>query len=74
MATSVVVGLDNLRALAKLSGMKIGFKAQGHGGRKLFIQRHGSKRGSSRHSYAAAEKALETKVRNAGRKACKEIS
>jgi len=70
----VVVGLDKRFLRAKLSGMKTGFKAQGHGGRKLFVQRHGSKRGASRHSYAAAEKALETKVRNAGRKACKETT
>jgi hypothetical protein len=52
--------------------MNIGFKAQGHETRKAWVQRHGSKRGSSRRSYAAAEKAAEVKVRQAGRKACRE--
>ncbi len=52
--------------------MNVGYKAQGHGSCKLCVQRHGSKRGASRRSYAAAEKAAEVKVRQAGRKACRE--
>lgn len=51
--------------------MKVGRKAQGGGrNRKMYIQRHGSKRGASRRSYAAAEKAIETVVRQEGKKAC----
>jgi hypothetical protein len=50
--------------------MNVGFKAQGHGAIKAWVQRHGHKRGASRRSYAAAEKAAEVKVRQAGRKAC----
>lgn len=52
--------------------MNVGFKAQGHGSVKAWVQRHGGKRGSSRRTYAAAEKAAEVKVRQAGRKACRE--
>jgi hypothetical protein len=55
--------------------MRIGVKAQGQDClAKLVVQRHGSKRGQSRRSYAAAEKAAETKVRQAGRKACREVT
>ena len=50
-----------------------GWKAQGQDwGVKLCVPRHGKCRGKSRRSYNAAEKAAETKVRQAGRKACKE--
>lgn len=52
--------------------MKVGFKAQGHGSRKEWVQRHGSKRGASRRSYNAAKKAAETRVRQAGKNACRE--
>ena len=49
--------------------MKTGTKAQGQDANgKMCVQRHGHKRGSSRRSYNAAEKALETKVRQAGKK------
>lgn len=54
--------------------MKVGIKAQGHGkhgGRaKMFVQRHG-KGGNARRSYNALEKALETTVRQQGKKACR---
>jgi hypothetical protein len=50
--------------------MNVGYKAQGHGSKKAWVQRHGHKRGSSRRSYAAAEKAAEVKVRQAGRRVC----
>ena len=54
--------------------MKVGIKAQGQDAlAKLTVQRHGSKRGASRRSYNAAEKAAETKVRQAGKKACREV-
>lgn len=53
--------------------MRIGSKAQGQDVRaKSCVMRHGHKRGTSRRSYAAAEKAAETRVRQAGKKACKE--
>lgn len=39
---------------------------------KRFVQRHGHKRGASRRSYAAQEKAAETRVRRQGKRACKE--
>lgn len=54
--------------------MQIGLKAQGQDAyAKLTVQRHGHKRGQSRRSYAAAEKAAETRVRQAGRRACREM-
>ena len=54
--------------------MGTGLKAQGHKDSigKLVVQRHGSKRGVSRASYHRAEKALETVVRRAGKKACRD--
>lgn len=53
--------------------MQTGQKAQGHDvNSKLVVQRHGSKRGNSRHSYRAAEKAAETRVRQAGKKICRD--
>jgi hypothetical protein len=54
--------------------MQTGLKSQGQVQySKLTVQRHGHKRGASRRSYNAAEKAAETRVRQAGREACKEI-
>ena len=53
--------------------MQTGLKAQGQDALKVTVQRHGSKRGKSRRSYNAAEKAAETKVRQAGKKACQEV-
>ena len=54
---------------------QLGQKAQGHDvNSKLYVQRHGSKRGKSRRTYAAAEKAAETRVRQAGKKICREAS
>lgn len=53
--------------------MQVGFKAQGSKARKDVVMRHGHKRGQARRSYAAAEKAAETAVRRAGRKACWEV-
>lgn len=51
--------------------MQVGLKGQGQDQyAKLTVQRHGHKRGQGRRSYAAAEKAAETKVRQAGRRAC----
>jgi len=50
--------------------MTVGKKAQGQDClRKLVVQRHGH---APRRSYNAAEKAAETKVRQAGRAACRE--
>ena len=50
--------------------MKVGTKAQGQDAwAKMFVIRHGR---SSRRCCNAAEKAAETKVRQAGRKACQE--
>lgn len=56
--------------------MQVGLKAQGHKDAigKLVVQRHGHKRGVSRASYHRAEKALETVVRRAGKKACQEVA
>ena len=52
--------------------MKIGIKAQGQDAlAKLVVQRHGHKRGVGRASYHRAEKAAETRVRRAGKKACR---
>jgi hypothetical protein len=53
--------------------MQTGTKAQAAQDRKMYVQRHGHKRGASRRSYAAAEKAIETKTRRAGKAACKEF-
>jgi len=47
-----------------------GSKAQGHGSRKEWVIRHGR---SSRRCVNRAEKAIETKARQAGKKACKEV-
>lgn len=53
--------------------MTVGRKAQGQDvNAKLVVQRHGHKRGVSRRSYAAAEKAAETRVRQAARRAIRE--
>lgn len=53
--------------------MQVGVKAQGQrAGEKGWVYRHGSKRGASRRSYAAAEKALETRVRQSARRAIAE--
>lgn len=52
--------------------MQTGIRAQGPNGDKLYVTRHGHKRGVARRSYAAAEKALETKVRQRGKKECQE--
>jgi hypothetical protein len=50
--------------------MNVGKKAQGQDClRKLCVQRHGH---APKRSYNAAEKAAETKVRQAGRQACSE--
>lgn len=50
--------------------MKVGTKAQGQDAiGKMCVIRHG---GGSKRSANAAEKALETKVRRAGKKACEE--
>ncbi|RTL30566.1 MAG: hypothetical protein EKK55_01810 [Rhodocyclaceae bacterium] len=55
------------------STMKTGRRAQGQEvGAKSYVQRHGHKRGGSRRSYAAAEKALETQVRQGARRAIAE--
>lgn len=51
----------------------LGMKGQGQQAlAKLCVQRHGHKRGKARRSYNAAEKAAETRVRQAGRRACTE--
>jgi len=52
--------------------MQIGIKVQGRSAIKAVVMRHGHKRGLSRRSYAAAEKAIETAVRQAGRRACQD--
>jgi hypothetical protein len=55
--------------------MQVGRKAQGQDANaKLVVQRHGSKRGKSRRSYNAAEKAAETRVRQEGRKICRQYA
>jgi hypothetical protein len=52
--------------------MKIGTKAQGQSAfAKRCVSRHG---GGSKRSMNACEKATETKVRQAGKKACREVS
>lgn len=49
---------------------QVGLKAQGHGGKtKVWVTRHGH---APARSANAAEKAIETKVRQAGKKACRE--
>lgn len=54
--------------------MQVGLKGQGQDqNAKLTVMRHGHKRGQGRRSYAAAEKAAETRVRQAGRRACSEM-
>ena len=54
--------------------MRVGKKAQGHRDslEKMVVQRHGHKRGAGRASYHRAEKTVETRVRRAGKKACRE--
>ena len=54
--------------------MKVGIKAHGHQDsiEKMVVQRHGHKRGAGRASYHRVEKAIETRVRRAGKKACRE--
>lgn len=53
--------------------MRVGSKAQGQDcGVKDFVQRYGHKRGVSRRSYDRQEKAVETRVRQQGKRACKE--
>ena len=75
---SYIKGKDRDRTGRRVSAiggdhMRIGSKAQGQDVRaKSCVMRHGHKRGASRRSYAAAEKAAETRVRQAGKKACKE--
>lgn len=50
--------------------MQTGMKAQGQDvQRKLCVQRHGH---APKRSYNAAEKAAETRVRQAGKRACKD--
>ncbi len=54
--------------------MQIGLKGQGQDqNAKVTVMRHGHKRGAARRSYAAAEKAAETRVRQAGRRACRDM-
>jgi hypothetical protein len=61
-----LIAARSLRSTA----MTVGKKAQGQDClRKLVVQRHGH---APRRSYNAAEKAAETKVRQAGRAACRE--
>jgi hypothetical protein len=75
-----VVGLPDsvLKEYGFLGGLGlpesgVGRKAQGQTGNKSWVQRHGHKRGASRRSYSAAEKAAETKVRQAGKKAARDV-
>lgn len=49
--------------------MKVGKKEQGQEGSKMVVIRHGR---ASRRAVNRIEKALEVKVRQAGRKACRE--
>ncbi len=49
---------------------QVGRKAQGHGAEKSWVQRHGH---APKRSYNAAEKAAETKVRQAGKKAARDF-
>ena len=54
---------------------QIGQKAQGQDtNQKRAVIRHGSKRGRSKSSVNANEKAIETRVRQAGKKICRDWS